>query len=71
MQLTDPNADRLTRIRNANNAKHDKVAIPFSKIKESIENRLRNEGYITEYESKEEGRRKDRVVTLKTVNGEQ
>ncbi|ACZ01724.1 MULTISPECIES: 30S ribosomal protein S8 [Streptobacillus] len=71
MHLTDPIADMLTRIRNANIAKHDKVAIPFSKIKESIANILRNEGYISEYEIKEEGSIKDIVVTLKTVDGEQ
>ncbi|CAM3143079.1 30S ribosomal protein S8 [Streptobacillus felis] len=71
MHLTDPIADMLTRIRNANIAKHDKVAIPFSKIKESIANILRNEGYISEYEIREEGSIKDIVVTLKTVDGEQ
>ncbi|WP_066899158.1 30S ribosomal protein S8 [Streptobacillus notomytis] len=71
MYLTDPIADMLTRIRNANIAKHNKVAIPFSKIKESIANILRNEGYISEYEIKEEGSIKDIVITLKTVDGEQ
>ena len=70
MHLTDPIADMLTRIRNANIAKHTSVAIPFSKIKESIANILKNEGYISEYEIKEEGTKKDIVVTLKTVDGE-
>ena len=70
MHLTDPIADMLTRIRNANTAKHNSVLIPFSKIKESIANILKNEGYISEYEIKEEGTKKDIVVTLKTVDGE-
>lgn len=71
MHLTDPIADMLTRIRNANMAKHDVVAIPFSKIKENIANILRNEGYISGYEIKEEGTKKDILVTLKVVDGEQ
>lgn len=71
MHLTDPIADMLTRIRNANIAKHGSVVIPFSKIKESIANILRNEGYISEYEIKEEGAHKNILITLKTVDGEQ
>ena len=70
MHLTDPIADMLTRIRNANTAKHNSVLIPFSKIKESIANILKNEGYIVGYEIKEEGNIKDIVVTLKYVDGE-
>lgn len=70
MNLTDPIADMLTRIRNANSARHEVVAIPFSKIKESIANILKNEGYIAGYEIKEEGNIKDIVVTLKYVDGE-
>lgn len=70
MYLTDPIADMLTRIRNANMARHDVVAVPFSKIKESIANILKNEGYISEYEIKEDGAKKDIVVTLKRYNGE-
>ena len=46
MNLTNPIADMLTRIRNGNTAKHTEVKIPFSKIKESIANILKNEGYI-------------------------
>ncbi len=71
MNLTDPIADMLTRIRNANAAKHATVAIPFSRIKESIANLLKNEGYIVDYEIKEEGTKKDIVVTLKFVDGEE
>ena len=70
MHLTDPIADMLTRIRNGNMAKHAQVAVPFSKIKESIANILKNEGYIVGYEIKEEGNIKDIVVTLKYVDGE-
>lgn len=70
MNLTDPIADMLTRIRNANAARHSVVAIPFSKIKESIANILKNEGYIVDYEIKEEGSKKDIIVSLKFVDGE-
>ena len=70
MYLTDPIADMLTRIRNGNMAKHAQVAVPFSRIKESIANILKNEGYINGYEIKEEGAIKDIVVSLKTVDGE-
>ena len=59
MHLTDPIADMLTRIRNGNIAKHSEVKIPFSKIKESMANILKNEGYIAGYEIKEEGTKKD------------
>ena len=71
MNLTDPIADMLTRIRNANAAKHATVAVHFSRIKESIANILKNEGYIVDYEIKEEGTKKDIVVTLKFVDGEE
>lgn len=70
MYLTDPIADMLTRIRNGNTARHTEVKVPFSKIKESIANILKNEGYIAGYEIKEEGNIKDIVVTLKYVDGE-
>lgn len=70
MNLTDPIADMLTRIRNANAAKHSTVAVPFSNIKESIANILKNEAYIVDYEIKEEGAKKDIVVSIKYVDGE-
>ena len=50
MTMSDPIADMLTRIRNANTAKHDTVDIPSSKMKESIAEILKNEGYIKDYE---------------------
>ncbi|HHV44250.1 MAG TPA: 30S ribosomal protein S8 [Firmicutes bacterium] len=49
MALTDPIADMLTRIRNANSAYHDKVDIPASKIKIEIARILKEEGYIRDY----------------------
>lgn len=70
MHLTDPIADMLTRIRNANVAKHDTVKIPFSKIKESLANILKSEGYINNFEVKEEGTKKDIIVSLKFMDGE-
>lgn len=50
MVLTDPIADYLTRIRNANMAKHDSVEIPASKIKKSMTEILKREGFIRDYE---------------------
>ncbi len=70
MNLTDPIADMLTRIRNANSAKHVSVKIPFSKMKEGIANILKNEGYIKDFEIKEDGSKKDVIVALKYVDGE-
>ena len=70
MHLTDPIADMLTRLRNGNTARHTDVKVPFSKIKESIANILKNEGYIAGYEIKEEGNIKDIVVTLKYMDGD-
>ena len=63
--MSDPIADMLTRIRNANTAKHDTVSIPASKIKASIAEILLQEGYIKAYEIQEEGTRKNILVTLK------
>ena len=70
MHLTDPIADMHTRIRNANLAKHNTVKIPFSKIKESLANILKSEGYINNFEVKEEGTKKDIIVSLKFMDGE-
>ena len=55
MTMSDPIADMLTRIRNANTAKHDTVDIPSSKMKLAIANILLDEGYITKYDVVEEG----------------
>ncbi len=53
MTMTDPIADMLTRLRNANQAYHDKVTMPFSKIKASIAEVLKAEGYIASWSAEE------------------
>ena len=63
--MSDPIADMLTRIRNANTAKHDTVDIPASKMKESIAKILLDEGYIKGYEVVGEGVIRTIKVTLK------
>ena len=65
MTMSDPIADMLTRIRNANTAKHDTVDIPASKMKLSIAEILLNEGYIEKYDFVEDGAFKTIRVTLK------
>ena len=65
MTMSDPIADMLTRIRNANTAKHDTVDVPASKTKIAIANILVDEGYIEKYELIEEGRFKTMRLTLK------
>ena len=65
MSMSDPIADMLTRIRNANTAKHDTVTIPSSKMKVAIADILVNEGYIKKYELVDDGKFKDIKVTLK------
>ena len=65
MTMSDPIADMLTRIRNANTAKHDTVDIPSSKMKNAIAEILFNEGYIAKYEIIEDGNFKTIRVTLK------
>jgi len=65
MTMSDPIADMLTRIRNANTAKHDTVDIPASKMKESIAKILLDEGYIKNFETAEEGVIRTIKVTLK------
>jgi small subunit ribosomal protein S8 len=49
MTMTDPIADMLTRLRNANQAYHDTVAMPYSKLKQGVADILKAEGYITSY----------------------
>ena len=68
MTTNDPIADMLTRIRNANTAKHDTVDIPASKMKLAIAEILFNEGYIKKYEVVEDGNFKTIRVTLKYGN---
>ena len=65
MTMSDPIADMLTRIRNANTAKHDTVDIPASKMKLAIADILVDEGYIAKYDLLEDGAFKTIRVTLK------
>ena len=65
MAMSDPIADMLTRIRNANTAKHDTVDVPSSKMKLAIAEILFNEGYIKKYEVIEDGIFKTIHITLK------
>ena len=65
MTMSDPIADMLTRIRNANTAKHDTVDIPSSKMKLAIADILVDEGYITKYDLVEDGNFKTIRITLK------
>jgi len=50
MTMTDPIADMLTRLRNANQAYHDAVTMPYSKLKAGVADILKAEGYITSYD---------------------
>ena len=70
MVMTDPIADMLTRIRNANQMKHATVSMPASRLKLEILEVLKNEGYIAEYEKIEDGKQGVIKVTLKYVNKE-
>ena len=65
MTMSDPIADMLTRIRNANTAKHDTVDVPASKMKLAIAEILFNEGYIAKYDIVEDGAFKTIHITLK------
>ena len=65
MTMSDPIADMLTRIRNANTAKHDTVDVPSSKMKEAIAKILFDEGYIKKYEIIEDGNFKTIRIELK------
>ena len=65
MHITDPIADMLTRIRNANNAKHDTVDVPASNMKKSIAQILLDEGYIKNYQLIDDGTQGIIRITLK------
>ena len=69
MHITDPIADMLTRIRNANSAKHDTVDIPASNMKKAIAQILVDEGYIKNYKLIEDGKQGVIRVTLKYGEG--
>ena len=65
MSMTDPIADMLTRIRNANMVAHETVEVPASKLKIELAKLLKSEGFIADYEVKESGKFKVIVITLK------
>ena len=69
MHITDPIADMLTRIRNANSAKHDTVDIPASNMKKAIAQILVYEGYIKNFKVVEDGKQGVIRVTLKYGEG--
>ena len=65
MHITDPIADMLTRIRNANSARHDTVDVPASNMKKSIAQILLDEGYIKSYQIVDDGTQGTIRITLK------
>ena len=71
MQITDPIADMLTRIRNANNAKHDTVDVPASNMKKSIAQILLDEGYIKNFQLIDDGTQGVIRITLKYNAGKE
>ena len=71
MQISDVIADMLTRIRNANDAKHETVDVPASNLKKSIAEILLEEGYIKNYQIVEDGKQGIIRVTLKYAAGKQ
>ena len=71
MQITDPVADMLTRIRNANTAKHESVDVPASNLKKAIAKILLDEGYIKAYEIVEDGTQGIIRIQLKYLAGKE
>ena len=71
MQITDPVADMLTRIRNANTAKHESVDVPASNLKKAIAKILLDEGYIQSYEVVEDGTQGVIRIQLKYLAGKE
>ena len=71
MQITDPIADMLTRIRNAGSARHETVDIPNSKMKKAIAKILLDEGYIKSYEVVEDGTQGVIRIQLKYLAGKE
>ena len=71
MHITDPIADMLTRIRNANNAKHDTVDVPASNMKKSIAQILLDEGYIKSFQVIDDGTQGIIRITLKYLAGKE
>ena len=71
MQITDPVADMLTRIRNANSAKHETVDVPASNLKKAIAQILLDEGYIKSFQIVEDGTQGVIRIQLKYLAGKE
>lgn len=71
MQITDPVADMLTRIRNANSAKHDTVDVPASNLKKAIAQILLDEGYIKSFQIVDDGTQGTIRIALKYLPGKE
>ena len=71
MQITDPIADMLTRVRNANSARHAYVDVPASNMKKSIAEILLEEGYIKNYQIIDDGKQGIIRITLKYAENKQ
>lgn len=71
MQITDPVADMLTRIRNANSAKHDTVDVPASNLKKAIAQILLDEGYIKSFQVVDDGTQGIIRITLKYLGNKE
>ena len=71
MHITDPIADMLTRIRNANSAKHDTVDVPASNMKKAIAQILLDEGYIKNFQLIDDGTQGVIRITLKYLPGKE
>ena len=71
MQMTDVVADLLTRIRNANDAKHETVDVPASNLKKAIAQILLDEGYIKDFKVTDDGKQGVMTITLKYGAGKQ
>lgn len=69
MSMTDPISDMLTRIRNGQKARKTHVSIPASKVKTAVANVLKDEGYITDFETSGEGAERTLTVELKYFEG--
>jgi small subunit ribosomal protein S8 len=65
MTMTDPIADMLTRLRNANSAYHDEVVMPHSKLKTNIAEILKREGYVAGFRTEQGETRKNLIIELK------
>jgi len=64
MTMTDPIADMLTRVRNANIAKHDDVSMPSSKLKEALAELLKSEGYIADFKTADRGDKPGKILSI-------